>query len=266
MPEIFERWLRFVVTRCDFVVCISAAVAEELERWITELRLQTRSGFRIRHIHLGSDLKEHTSEPPSQAISQVMARSQTVLMVGTIEPRKRHDTVLDAMEMAWQRGSNLRLVIIGKAGWNHEALIKRMRNHPSWQQYIFWLEGISDADLEYAYQHAAVFLQASAAEGFGLPIVEAARFGRPLVLSDLPVFRELAGGNATYFSVGDAAALCEILLQQDWLAGSAAAVKLKSWSESARDLRNAIENFVPDAALRKRTSDRVSLTQSIQNT
>ena len=57
-------------------------------------------------------------------------------------------------------------------------------------------------------------IQASLAEGFGLPIVEAGRMGVPLVLSDIPVFREIAGKEASYFPVGDATALASVVLDQ----------------------------------------------------
>lgn len=215
MPAVFERWLRFVVLHADFLVCISRAVADDLHAWIDESGTQTRPGLRIGHVHLGSDIDEGAaSGPVSHAMQAAMGALQaSALMVGTIEPRKRHDVALDAFERAWQAGSTLPLAIVGKPGWNVQALVERLRTHPQAGRKLHWIESASNADLAHAYRRCAFLLQASDAEGFGLPLVEAARHRKPLLLSDIPVFREIAGSHATYFEAGDAAALAARLME-----------------------------------------------------
>ncbi|MGZ9409013.1 MAG: glycosyltransferase, partial [Methylocystis sp.] len=74
------------------------------------------------------------------------------------------------------------------------------------------------------------------AEGFGLPIVEAARRGRPVICSDIPVFREVGRAGAIYFQVNDAKALAETIA--DFLDGRRVAdpdqVLRVAWREAAR--------------------------------
>ncbi|MBL3940675.1 glycosyltransferase family 4 protein, partial [Bacteroides thetaiotaomicron] len=70
-----------------------------------------------------------------------------------------------------------------------------------------WLQDIDDAALADLYARVDGLLFASEGEGFGLPIVEAAQHGLPLLLRDLPVFREVAGEHATYFSASDGTGL-----------------------------------------------------------
>ena len=65
--------------------------------------------------------------------------------------------------------------------------------------------------LSFLYDHAAALIFPSYAEGFGLPIVEAARRGRPVICSDIPVFREVGRAGALYFRVNDAKALAETI-------------------------------------------------------
>ena len=76
----------------------------------------------------------------------------------------------------------------------------------------------------------------SYAEGFGLPIVEAARRGRPVICSDIPVFREVGRDGALYFRVTDPEALAQTIA--DFLAGRRAADPAKvldiSWAQAAR--------------------------------
>ncbi|HVJ39328.1 MAG TPA: glycosyltransferase [Stenotrophomonas sp.] len=211
MPAVFERWLRYVVKHCDFLVCISKAVADDLKSWIEETGAERRPLQRIGHVHLGSDLVEQVRGPRSERLRAAL-EGETVLMVGTVEPRKGHDIAVDAFEKAWQAGSDKRLVIVGKEGWNVAEIALRLRKHPELGRRLFWFEHTDDEELRQLYGTAVALLQASHAEGFGLPIVEAARYGVPLLLSDIPVFREIAADHAAYFPVGDSAALSRLLL------------------------------------------------------
>lgn len=234
MPATFERWLRFVVASCDGLICISRAVADDLRNWISETGAAHRHGLRIGHIQLGSDVHEGRGElgTPSDEMREAMGNAgEAVLMVGTVEPRKRHDLALGAFEEVWAGGCTRRLVIVGKEGWNVEALVTRIRQHPQFGQQLFWLQHVSDAELAFAYSRAERVLQASDAEGFGLPLVEAARHGRPLLATDLAVFREVAGDAADYFPAGDVDALAACLRQPPRPAsGTVASI---SWSDSA---------------------------------
>ena len=62
------------------------------------------------------------------------------------------------------------------------------------------------------YRRAALVLQPSEAEGFGLPMAEAMACGAPLLVSDLPVLREVCGDVATYRPVADVAAWVDAAL------------------------------------------------------
>ncbi len=237
MPDIFESWLRFVVNHCNFLVCISRAVADDLADWIHKTGAVHKSNLRIGHIQLGCDVEGGQREygaPSEDVIHALGANGDAVLMVGTIEPRKRHDVALDAFERVWAVGGSMRLVIVGKAGWNVDEVVARITTHSLYGKSLFWLPNASDADLVYAYKHAERVLQASDAEGFGLPLVEAARYGRPIVASDLAVFREVAGESADYFPVGDTEALATILSRPPiQLSPSLSTVR---WSDSAAQL------------------------------
>lgn len=212
MPAVFEKWLRYVVARCDLLVCISAATALDLQSWIREVGATSKLGQRIGHVHLGCDLVE--TGYAGGAVCEEVKRAfegNVILMVGTIEPRKGCETVLDAIEAVWRKGSDQSLVLMGRRGWNVECLIQRIEAHPELGKRLFWFRDASDVELTYAYQHASALIQASFAEGFGLPIVEASRHRLPLLLSDLPVFKEIAAQHASYFRAGDSAQLTELL-------------------------------------------------------
>ena len=100
---------------------------------------------------------------------------------------------------------------------------------------LFWFDAASDTDLAFAYDHCAAALAPSYAEGFGLPIAEAAWRGKPALCSDIPVFREIGRDGALYFPVNDALALAALI--GDFSAGRAspdpARVVRPTWREAA---------------------------------
>lgn len=121
-------------------------------------------------------------------------------MVGTVEPRKGHAQALEAFEQLWREGHQCQLVVVGKPGWNVENLISRLTNHEEQEKRLFWLQGISDEYLTLIYENASCLLAASEGEGFGLPLIEAAKHGIPILARDIPVFREIGQGSTSYFS------------------------------------------------------------------
>jgi Glycosyltransferase len=80
-----------------------------------------------------------------------------------------------------------------------EHVIDLIRTHKELNKRLFWLSGISDEYLEKIYASSTCFIMASEGEGFGLPIIEAARHKLPIIARDIPVFREIAGDSAYYF-------------------------------------------------------------------
>ena len=132
-------------------------------------------------------------------------------MVSTIEPRKKYDETLLQFERIWGKRDDINLIIVGKVGWNVEELELKIKNHPRRMTNLHFLNNVSDAELNYLYKNCDVFLFSSEIEGFGLGIVEAARFGTPLLLRDNSVFREIASDYATYFNAFEE--LYDIILQ-----------------------------------------------------
>ena len=142
----------------------------------------------------GAASEQGLSSDAGAAVVAMKSRP-SLLMVGTLEPRKGHTQALDAFELLWADGVEANLVIIGHEGWHVEDLVSRLTRHRFAGKYLFWLSQADDHVLSLAYKDRRL-LAASEGEGFGLPLIEAARYGLPILARDLPVFREVAGKHA----------------------------------------------------------------------
>ncbi|HHW4681305.1 MAG TPA: glycosyltransferase family 4 protein, partial [Xylella taiwanensis] len=238
-----ERWLRGVVGVSDALLCISRATADDVLAWIEEQGLQMRPD--VRWFHLGADIQ---SSLPSQG---VLEHEQSVLdqlngrvsflMVGTLEPRKGYAQILCAFEQLWAANHDVTLVIVGKIGWLVDNLCKQLECHLELNRRLFWLVGASDELLERLYSVCSCLIAASEGEGFGLPLIEAAQRQLPVIARDIPVFREVAGEYAAYFSgmaPEDArdAILAWIALYREQRHPRSDVMSWLTWRESAADL------------------------------
>lgn len=242
-PDHFRRWMLFVIKHANAVICGSKTSAEAVIRLATEEKQHLQRPLHIGFSHYGADINRELATNPSirDKLSQIFAgKTPVFLMVGTLEPRKGHQTVLDAFEIAWQQGAEVSLCLIGKLGWMMTALEQRLLNHPEWEKRLYWADGASDDELDFAYRHAHAVICASRGEGFGLPIIEAAQYGVPVILSDLPIFREVAGKSAEYFPVGNAGKLAEIVQHWSIQKPEFPAIHWLTWQQSANNLASLI--------------------------
>lgn len=115
-----------------------------------------------------------------------------VLYVGTIEPRKNVDTLLDA----WQ-GFRLRndfdLVIVGSRGWGSEKTMARLASRPKGVRYLGY---IPEDELPGLTAGATAFLYPSLYEGFGIPVAQAMAAAVPVITSNTSCLPEVAGDGA----------------------------------------------------------------------
>lgn len=122
-----------------------------------------------------------------------------LIMVGSIEPKKGHVSVVEKMEALWDEGYSRKLVIIGRIGWLEAPIISRIRKSRHFGKDLFWLFDIDDLDLAFCYENCHALVFSSLGEGFGIPMIEAASFDKPSVVLDTPIAREVLGNAAVYF-------------------------------------------------------------------
>ncbi len=192
LPRMMGRWGQRESTRkasairqADTLICVSHATKSAL----LEVHPQLKS--RIEVVPHGGDHLCRDQKP----IFEVAARPY-VLFVGHRTTYKNFEVVLKAVtSKRWP--SWLRLLVVGDLPSNQEC--EYVAKHRV-RDRIEWLSNVMDEQLAELYNQAGAFVFPSKMEGFGLPILEAQLNGCPLVASDIPVFREVAGNAAVFFS------------------------------------------------------------------
>ena len=161
-----------------------------------------RAGNRLRIPGKRRAVLPHAVDPDIHFPAPLEGRSPTVLCIANAERRKNHEVLLRAFgDPAGLPAGGLELVFAGfpaSAG----ARLAELRRTPC---AVPWrpVEIPDDRELAEAVRRAAVLVLPSRGEGFGLPVLEAMACGTPLVLSDLPVLREVAGEAGVYLDPDD---------------------------------------------------------------
>lgn len=249
MYNLFTSWLDNIINLADGLICVSESVADELREWLTKKYVEQFSAPCIGYFHHGGDIfpLNGNDEDPGTLLPDVLKGKDFILMVGTVEPRKGYLKSIEAMEHFWRNNENVSLVIVGKEGWKTDGFCDLIREHPEAGTKLFWFEDVSDVLLSELYDRALVLLMASFGEGFGLPLIEAAKHNLPIIARDLPVFREVAGAGAYYFSSDNPISMSDSI--SSWLDlyrlqmhPDVSRVNPLSWRESKDALMDVILN------------------------
>jgi glycosyltransferase involved in cell wall biosynthesis len=243
----FRRWAEGVVTHCDSLICISRTVAAEVRHWIdsrtvaADVPVPAVSSIRLAGtIERSSPTKGFPVD--HAAVLRWMRSARTVLMVGTIEPRKGHDQAIAAFELLRQQGvaCDLQILFVGRAGWKTAEFQQYIMGKHERDPWFKWINDASDEYLVELYRACSGVLVASRGEGFGLPILEAAQFGKPILVRDIPVFREIAPEGVSFFTGETDAALADALVH--WQQGGRGVTEVRqpvSWRQTTLEFLQA---------------------------
>lgn len=141
--------------------------------------------------------------PSTTKVSQ--PERPTFVTIGTIEARKNHLLLLEIWSRLVDRfGFDApRLLVIGQRGWEADEVFRVLDSSEKLRGHVVELGTCSDEALAGHLASACALLFPSQAEGYGLPLAETLGTGVPVIASDLPAFRELAGNIPTYLDPED---------------------------------------------------------------
>lgn len=245
--DFWESNFRRGVEKADMIVTVSDTIRKSVLEY-TGLHEE-----RVAFIHNGVD-HELFRPLPDACLADFRARhnlpARFFLCVGSIEPRKNLKNLLVAwLSLPYRVRGECKLLLIANSGWKNEDIMKLITDGEE-SGSVALIRDVASFDMPFYYGLAEVFLYLSFYEGFGLPPLEAMACGAPVLVSDIPVHREILAGAAMYVSPSDASIIAERL--EDLLINSPSAsgacerslrAALYSWDKSAAGYAAIMESL-----------------------
>lgn len=203
---------------------------------------------RVTHVPLGPDDDLPPSPPRAAASVAALPGAARLLTVGAILNRRCLPTLLQATALLRRRGLDAHLDVIGDNRTHPRLDLGAVVHRLGLDDAVRLLGYASEVDLAERYARADVAVFLSEYEGFGLPALEAAARGVPLVVSDRPALSEVFDGTALLVDPNDAEAvgkavariLCDDDLRRELVAKGRSLAARHSWAETARLTREVL--------------------------
>jgi glycosyltransferase involved in cell wall biosynthesis len=233
--------LRNAVRRADHIVTVSEFSKNKISEHYDVPR------DRISVAYNGVDYERFSVATPEDDLilaRRKLVRGDYILSVGRLEPRKNHQTLIDAY--ASLKGTPPPLVIVGQRDFGFDGIFEQCKKLGLGDR-IRIMEDVSDKELPVLYRNASVFAYPTLAEGFGMPVIEAMASGVPVVTTNCTAIPEITGGNCALLidplRADDLAAALERLLYDTSLRSTLVHAGLErarrfTWDEPARVLRS----------------------------
>ena len=245
--KVFEQLLPRIVALSEGLIGISQTVQHSIADYVSRNSPKWEKKGMLDYFYLGADFKFDAllqTEQLSPDVAELLTSEVPFfLAVGTVEPRKGYDYLMEGFEILWRQGTVNPLVIVGKVGWLCTDILKRAEDLKKLGRPLLMLHDVDDYTLDLLYLQSAGVIFPSFVEGFGLPLVEALVRGKPVLASNIEVFEEIGGANVSYFKAGSAESLAQsvgefnsTLLENDYSAKTRIINGAISWDESAHML------------------------------
>jgi len=243
--DVFAAWLHAHLELSEAVLANSNCTAEDARRVAAERGLEVHPTV----IPLGADPPVRGSRP----VALPDGLEQLLLVVGTLEPRKDQQLVLDAFDRLRTSHPGLGLALVGKEGWMVDDLVERIRTHPELDRRLLWLGGIDDEQLAWLYDRAFLTVAPSRYEGLGVPVMESLAHGCATLASRGGAQPEAAGGAAELFDPGDLDALTALVRRhlddpehhEQWVR-RARDHRTPTWADTTAAIAGAVHRLVTE--------------------
>ena len=150
----FIKYIGAVLQYADLVITSAQATVEALDKLSDSVGTERK---RCKVVPLGSNFSDKAffsrKEKPDPEVVKITENRKYLLMLGTLEPRKNHSLVIDALESGLAE-QGISAIFAGRIGWNVEALENRIRNHPLYGKSLFFVENPDDSTVDHLYKNA----------------------------------------------------------------------------------------------------------------
>lgn len=174
------------------------------------------------------------------------------LYVGSAEDHKNINVLLNAFRVISKDNKDIHLCIIGKWAPNQVENLLDFLKENNLENKLHYLGYVSTTELQCLYKNCLSFVFPSSYEGFGLPILEAMACGAPIIMSDIPVFREISYSDSLFFKTNDTKKLVELMgllihnseIREKHIRKGKEHVKKFTWKNTSSKTINLYENIL----------------------
>lgn len=258
-PKLFKKkdlyqlalWGNYSLRRAAKIITISDSSKNDI---INEYHVPVN---KVAVVHLGIKNSTKPRMTKKELFDKYSISAPFILFVGTLQPRKNIVRLVEAYSKLKTpaspseagRAKNLQLIIVGRKGWKFEEILEAPGKFGV-RQSVKFLDTVTDEELPLFYENAKLFVLPSLYEGFGLPILEAMKYGCPVATSNISSLPEAGGDAAIYFDPNDASDIAEKIekvlgdkkLCDDMIKKGHEQVKKFSWEKSAREVLEVLSD------------------------
>jgi glycosyltransferase involved in cell wall biosynthesis len=244
--DYFSDWSKEIFKLCDGAFSISQCTKNDM---ISLFNLGAEHAESIKVIRLGDDYSP--SRQSNVKVTRFGKSGDFLLCVGTLEIRKNQICLLNAYRLLAQRhGDNLpKLIIVGRKGWMDGDIAFQVENDRILNGVVQVVTDVDDVELQWLYENCLFSLFPALYEGWGLPVAESLKAGRPCISSGVSSMLEIAPELTVFASPHTpenwAAAISYFLSNPDKLAELTARIKSEysptSWVSTAGSILQEIK-------------------------
>ena len=227
-----------LIKRADKIITPSQNTADDIAKYFP----QAKNKIQVIYHGYNRDEFKVLNETEKQIVkNKYNLPAKFLLYIGRLETKKNIQNLLRAFTIL--QHTNYHLVLAGRPGNYGYRDILELAHHHSIKDRVHFFGYVSQADYPLILASTDVFVFPSLFEGFGMPLLEAAACGVPMVVSDLPVLKEVASDTALYFDPHQPAEIAKIIdslldkddLRQQMIKDGLERVQLFSWEKCAQE-------------------------------
>ena len=249
-----QKWLQNIY-QIDGALCCSRILAEKLYHWGEINDFKGMAPFKISWFNPGGtewpQMCENGLTYRWAAVIKQMKQRPTFLISSTLEQPDWKDRTLPAFQQLWAEGMKINLVVVDLESDACEGWVQRLFGRFNSNEHFFWLKKPAEEVLAEVYRASSCLLINSDNAALTLSLAEAGYNRLPLMVRDLPVFREVAGAGAFYFQGRESTDLVSAL--KDWIIlyeqgqhPTVDQVPWRTWRQAADQIRKTLaENAWP---------------------
>ncbi|MBI4009045.1 glycosyltransferase family 4 protein [Candidatus Roizmanbacteria bacterium] len=240
-----KSWTKYSVEKAKKVIAVSNTTKKDV------IKFYGIDDKKIEVIYNGyeKNLKAQNSNVKATTQKLKLEKNKYILFVGTLQPRKNIDTLIEAFGYFKKQNPSFKLIIVGKKGWLYDHIFKLIEDFKL-KRDVIYRGYVTDDELGNLYKNAFSFVLPSFYEGFGIPVLEAMGYGCPVISSFASSLPEVGGDASLYFDPKSPSELAEKLtnlkdnkeLRKQLIEKGKVRIKQFSWQKCAEQTLQILKN------------------------